>query len=116
MSRTTQRLAGEARAELRHRSAHHSDPLRGVAVRTDHLLSLLDDADELDAARDVARRLLAAAPAAAVERWEGDEFVVVVDGLGAVGCTMDLREAERVAAWFRAVVAEVRFRGPEVQP
>lgn len=41
------------------------------------------------------------------ERWEGDEFVIVVDGLGAVGQTCSRRDADVIARWLRTALREL---------
>lgn len=45
-----------------------------------------------------------------VERWEADEYIVVVSGVGPVGQTLRKQDADVVAAWLRTALRELTQR------
>lgn len=42
-----------------------------------------------------------------IERWEGDEYVIVIDGQGVVGPTLHRQDAETVMRWLRRAASEL---------
>lgn len=41
----------------------------------------------------------------AVELWESNEYVVIVDGIGVVGQTLSRRDADVVSQWLRTAIS-----------
>lgn len=42
-----------------------------------------------------------------VERWEADEFVIVVNDIGVVGSTLSRKDAEIVSRWLASAINEL---------
>lgn len=49
----------------------------------------------------------------AVELWESNEYVVIVDGIGVVGQTLSRRDADVVSQWLRTAISAIVDTGTQ---